>query len=386
MSTKTKIVFFYDWFYPGFKAGGPIQSLINLAITLSAQCDIYVITGAYDLKSREPYPGILVNKWNDVELPGSRNSLKVFYGEKCKLTIDVYKRLLAEATADVIYFNGLFSYRFLLLPLFALKELKQQARVTVAPRGMLKKAALSQKWFKKRIYLAYLKMTGLLNQCYWHATSPEEATDISQCFPSNKGIIVAPNIPKKPWSAISTIKKQKGNLKLVYLALINEHKNLLLLLNAVDKIRADITLHVYGPVVDKDYWMKCVEMMGQMPEKVEYKGAIEPAIVQQILSNYHALILFTKGENFSHSVYEAFSVARPVITSEFTPWIGLEQRKAGMNADINDMNDCVNKVVEFAGMDQSTYNMFCCGAHAVANEYYKNLEAVEKYTNLFLGR
>src|SRR5437870_799272 len=83
------------------------------------------------------------------------------------------------------------------------------------------------------------------------------------------------------------INKRKGELKLVYLSLINEHKNLLLLLQLMTGTNTEISLDVYGPVVDEEYWSNCAALINQMPQKVQYKGHVEPAKVQEVLSQYH---------------------------------------------------------------------------------------------------
>jgi hypothetical protein len=53
---KKKILVLYEYFYPGFKAGGPIQSLVNLVLAMQHQYEFYVATTAYDLQTAIPYP------------------------------------------------------------------------------------------------------------------------------------------------------------------------------------------------------------------------------------------------------------------------------------------------------------------------------------------
>lgn len=383
MIKKKKLLILYDWFYPGFRAGGPIQSLTNLTLALIPKFDIYVITGAFDLNAACPYDGVIMNSWNDVHLPESEECIKVFYAGKKALNNSIIQLLLVQTAPDIIYLNGIFSYRFFLLPLLSLKKINTNCKVIICPRGMLKKGALSGKAFKKKIYIHYLKLSKLLNNVYWHATTSEELNDIKVHFPLNKGGLVAANIPRKPLINISCIHKKAGELKLVYLSLINEHKNLLLLLQLIQLVHADITLHIYGPVIDEVYWRKCVALIEQMPGKVQYKGAVEPVKVQSLISNYHALILLTKGENFGHAIYESLSVGRPVITTYYTPWQNLCEKQAGANLNLEKAEDHIEKINRFIEMSQDEYNSFCFGAHRMADDYYKNLEAEKYYTQLF---
>lgn len=381
---KKRLLIFYDWFYPGFKAGGPIQSLTNLAVALTADLDIYVITGSCDLNSKIPYDNINVDGWNNVQLNENVPPITIFYSSRETLSTQKVNKLISEVSPSVVYLNGIFSYRYFLLPLLALKPFRGEIKVVVCPRGMLKKGALSGKAFKKKIYISYLKLSRLLNQVYWHATSSEELTDIIKHFPLNQGVSVADNIPKKPVEEFLPIFKVAGELRFVYLSLINEHKNLLLLLQSIKEIKDKISLDIYGPVVDFLYWQKCEELIKQMTGKVQYKGAVEPANVQRVIENYHALVLFTKGENFGHALFESMSVGRPVITSLFTPWQGLYEKHAGVNVDLQSTNDCIEKITMFIKMAQEEYNTFCYGAYTTARNYYINLETRQSYRRLFL--
>ena len=80
--------------------------------------------------------------------------------------------------------------------------------------------------------------------------------------------------------------------------------------------------------------------------------------MQEVIAQYHALILFTKGENFGHAIYESLSVGRPVITSYFTPWNDLQEKNAGVNVDISDTQDCVRKILNLCNFNQEDYNNY----------------------------
>ena len=49
MPEKKKILIFIDWFLPGYKAGGPIQSVVNLINHLGHEYDFDVVTSNKDL-------------------------------------------------------------------------------------------------------------------------------------------------------------------------------------------------------------------------------------------------------------------------------------------------------------------------------------------------
>jgi hypothetical protein len=60
---KSKLLIFSDWFYPGYKAGGPIKSVTNLSIALQKEIDVFVFTADTDLNETKPYPNIQANTW-----------------------------------------------------------------------------------------------------------------------------------------------------------------------------------------------------------------------------------------------------------------------------------------------------------------------------------
>lgn len=54
----SKVLIFIDWFAPGYKAGGPITSNVNIVEHLSDKLDFYVITSSFDYHATAPYKNI----------------------------------------------------------------------------------------------------------------------------------------------------------------------------------------------------------------------------------------------------------------------------------------------------------------------------------------
>jgi glycosyltransferase involved in cell wall biosynthesis len=383
MSVKKRIIIFYDYFYPGYKAGGPIQSLLNLTNNLCSLYSMFIITSAYDLNTNDPYENIEIDSWNYVKLPGSNKLIPVYYNGKGRPGFRQLKKLVEEIQPNFIYLNGIYSFRLFLMPVLIKSFYMKQIRAVVCPRGMFQPGALAVKSHKKKYYLKFLQALGLLNEVRWHATTPKEAKEIEQYFPTNNAILVAPNIPKAPLPKIKFENKQAGRLKLIFLALISEMKNLDIILKVLQKLPEGITLDIYGPIKNEVYWQECKEMIEKMPEKVNYLGGLAPRLVQETLAQYHAMILFSRAENFGHAIYESLSVGRPVIISKFTPWNELRQKFAGINVEVTSIQECIDAITFFADMDQEDYNKFCEGAHALAMQYFKNDEVEKQYENLF---
>jgi glycosyltransferase involved in cell wall biosynthesis len=381
---KKKILIFYDYFLPGFKAGGPVQSLVNMIAALGNEYDFSVITSAFDLNEKQPYPDIIFNEWNRVKIQST--TIPVFYVLQ-KLDLKNLKKQVDMAAPDMIYINGMYSRSFFLQPLWIRNRLnKENTLFIISPRGMLQQGALKGKALKKKIYIQFLKAAGLLKNVYWHATNESEQHDIQNIFGKTSAVFVAGNIPKRPL-ALTGSNKQTEQLRLVYLSLITEKKNLLLLIRSVKKCAANILLDIYGPVKDTNYWEACKTEMKQAPDNIRfnYKGDILPNKVQETIQQYDAMILLTKGENFGHALFESLSVGRPVITSHFTPWNQLTEKKAGWNVDIDNEKSVTELLDRLAVLSDEEWEGYCKGAHQLATTYFENADFVNGYRRMFEG-
>ncbi|GAB1397102.1 hypothetical protein MASR1M65_18810 [Saprospiraceae bacterium] len=328
MEYKKKILVLYEYFYPGYKAGGPIQSIVNMVLALQHQYDFFIATTAYDMLAEKPYPGIASGKWTDVSLLEGTNLVKVWYSSAKKPSFSELLHVIRTSRCDTLYINGFYTNHSLFPLLYTKLGLLKGIRCIVAPRGMLQQGALQIGALKKKVYFKIIKLLGLTRQISFHATTPDEEIDIMKMFGSAVSVIVAENIPKTPYSIPNCSRKQAGCLNLVFLSLITEKKNLLLLLETLKMCTQTIRLDIFGPVKDRAYWQLCLQTMGSLPGNVvaTYKGEVLPADVQQTLAAYNAMILLTKGENFGHAIYESLSVGTPVITSHFTPWNDLQMK------------------------------------------------------------
>ncbi len=376
---KPGLLIFYDHFYPAYKAGGPIQSLTNLVLRLQNDYSISVITSGYDLNEQVLLAGIETDRWVPVILPQSGDPVNVWYASEGKPGIRQMKQIVKECDPSFIYLNGMFSYHFVIVPLLANKNIK----TVICPRGMLQQGALSGKAFKKKVYLAALRISGLCKHVSWHATNEEEREDTRKVFGEDIKVVVAENIPRKPIDEISKSNKTPGQLRLVYLSLIAEKKNLLQLLQIIAGLKENVSLDIYGPVKDVDYWKKCLEVLNTAAGRINYKADVLPVEVQSTFSKYDASILLTKGENFGHAIYESFSAGRPVITSYFTPWKELEEKEAGWNVDISKEEEITAALKKISLMHKDAFDAYCEGAHQLAKEYFHKRVDTGLYKKLF---
>lgn len=371
---KPSILLLYDYFTPAYKAGGPIQSLNNLVAYLKNDFRFSVVTGAYDKGESRVLNNIKTNEWNAWD-----NDTEIFYWTPSIFKLGILLRLLRKPGYDVVYINGLYSPYFSILPLFFCKQ-----KIILAPRGMLHAGALSQKTGKKKFFLAVFKFLKWHRKVKFHATDEAEKKFIIEKFGPFVNVQVAPNIPKNI-GELPAIIKMPGELRLVSIALISPMKNFELVLEALKLAKGNIEYSIYGPVINQEYWNRCLKVMQEMPPQVKviYKGGLHPNKVQEALQNNHIFILPSVSENFGHAIFESFSAARPVITSNNTPWNNLKTAGAGWNIDTN-IPGLVTLLNELAGLDDITYTDFCKGAKKIADDYFNTNNFREAYQMLFL--
>ena len=319
----TKIFITIPWFLPAFRAGGPVQSIANL-VKEYEDVEYFIFCGDTDLNGGE-LENITTGEWvryND--------HTRVWYSGPDKISDSMVKQV-EEIKPDILYIIGMFSWHFNMVPLLFCKAPKK----ILSTRGMLHPGALSQKKWKKKIYLEIFKLLEYHHKVHFHATDEEENKYISKYFGEAATIFTAGNFPNKI-DALPVAEKEPGNLKLVSIALISPMKNILMVLTAMAKCNYHIEYNIYGPVKDTNYWELCKEKIKTLPGniRVNYHKEIVPQKVKEVLMNAHVFILPSKSENFGHAIYEALSAGRPVITSNNTPWNNLRESCAGINVSV----------------------------------------------------
>lgn len=383
---KTKVLVLYEFFYPGYKAGGPVQSLMNMVTLLSSHFNFAVATTAFDLQEQIPYSSVQLDNWNSVQLSNnSHDKIPVFYSSKRSISFWQLYKNIKESNCNIIYINGFYTRHFLFPLIYKKFFLLKGKEIIVSPRGMLQMGALKSKSFQKEIFLSTMKIFGLMKNVKYHATTNDEAEDVKKIFGKSAKVVVAGNVPKTPFANSKKAVKQKGVLKLIYLSLITEKKNLLLLLNVLLKSNENIELDIYGPIKDQQYWQQCQQLIKQQSSSIliSYKGDISPSLVQEIISKYDALVLLTKGENFGHALYESLSVGTPIITSKFTPWQDLENKFAGWMVDIDNEEAILKQINSLVHYNEQEWQKFSDGALAMAKKYFDGNNFVEDYSLLF---
>lgn len=369
-----KIFITIPWFLPAFRAGGPVQSIANLVKECHDEVEYFIFCGDVDL-SGAALENIETDKWIDYN-----DHTKVWYNGPDKISDNLVKQV-ELIKPDILFIIGLFSWHFNIVPILFCKGPKK----ILSTRGMLHPGALSQKKWKKKVYLQLFKILEYHHSVHFHATDEEEKSYILSKFGQPAHVFVAGNFPNKI-SLLPLPHKEPGQLKMVTIAVISAMKNILLVLGALTKCNEEIEYNIYGPVKDEEYWDVCTQEIKRLPQniKVHYHREIEPQKISEALRDAHVFILPSKSENFGHSIYEALSAGRPVITSKNTPWNNLQESMAGINVSIEDNDELLKAIQFFAAMDEGTLAQWQQGANDYAETVIDLRKIKEEYERMFV--
>src|SRR6185437_12200293 len=377
---KKRILVLVDWFAPGYKAGGPIQSCVNFSFAMKNDYSIYVLTTDTDHGETHPYTGITSGRWtNDMD-----PDIRVFYLEKTAVSAKRIREQIDAVHADYVYLNHMWSPLFVLYPLWLKFSGRLKGEIVLCPRGALYESALSVKRWKKKPILSLFRWLQLDKRILFHATNERERSAILQHLPGSR-VLIADNLPNMHQPPFKSLPKERGNLRCIFIARIVPIKNLQFLLGALEKVKAEVELSIIGPIEDQAYWKECTQKIAQLPANinVDYLGPMRNDELMAILQHHHLFALPTTGENFGHSIFEALLAGRPVLISDQTPWLGLAGQKAGWDLPLADPDAFTRVIEDVAQQDQEVFDYWAQSAWTYAHKFIKNPELHGQYLKLF---
>jgi glycosyltransferase involved in cell wall biosynthesis len=380
MKHRKKILIMIEWFVPGYKAGGPIQSCLNMCRALRNDFDMYVFTTDKDHNELKPYIGITANEW----VTHKQLGIKIYYINGQVNFFNQLRTEIRKVSPDYLYLNLFFSPRFIIYPLWLKLRKKIDATVILCPRGTLYESALSSKQYKKRPMLFLYRLSGVYKQIKFHATNQREKEAIEYFFPGSN-IVVANNLPNVNQSAFKTAEKIKGVINCIFIARIVPIKNLLFVIKFLEKIDAAVKFTIVGPEENGLYWKECKSRINVLPKNITviYAGAKNNDELTDLLLLQHLFILPTTGENFGHSIFESFLAGRPVLISNQTPWLNLPASNAGWDLPLDDPAAFINCIEKAALWNQQEFDKFANAAWRYAHEFINNPSLTKPYHQLF---
>ena len=155
------------------------------------------------------------------------SNTRVWYSSDNQIT-PIVKKEIRLKKPDLFYIVGLYDWNYNFKPLFHFKEIIK----IISVRGMLHPGALSQKTFKKKIYLSAWKLLGWHRKYRFQVSDQTEMAYVKNIFGDLIDISVAGNFPllhKK----MELAEKKAGVLKIVSVCLISPMKNIRLILESL---------------------------------------------------------------------------------------------------------------------------------------------------------
>lgn len=379
MASKSKILILTDWFYPAFRAGGPIRSCAAFIDFFHRDFELFLLCSNHDAGTTECMPDIETGRWLDYQ-----SKAKVMYAETGHPDRRSLLKAIEQVNPDFLYLNSLYSFRFSLLPLWLHKKGLINAGVIMAPRGMLKKSALSFKPLKKRLFLALFRFFGFPEMIRFQATDETERADIHDQFPGSD-VVLVPNVPANIAVADHLPQKRPGHLLLLFIGRVHPIKNLDLVLSVLKDVKGSVEFTIVGSLEDRAYWERCCAIIDRLPKEisVDWKGELPHERIAPLLGEYHLMVLPTRGENFGHAIFESLAVGRPVLISDQTPWRQLEQSQAGWDIPLNDVKGYTHAMNEAVQWSHDDFMLHASGARSVATAFFNNAGLKERYLKLF---
>jgi glycosyltransferase involved in cell wall biosynthesis len=375
------ILAFSGHYLPGYKSGGPVQSVANIVDHLGAEFCFRVVARDRDIGDTRPYPDIAVGKWVGV------GRGQVLYLDAAEQTITRIARIMRETPHDAVYLNSFFDPRFTILPLLSrLLGMVPRRPLIVAPRGELSRGALGLKSLKKRSYIAAAKALGLYDHVLWQASSNLEAEDIGKVFGANARVHIASNLPRAVLSGLDHPPRVVGQpLRVLFLSRISPMKNLQFAIDVLARVRVPVEFRIIGPVSDAAYWTECAQMIEALPPhiRVSYEGILPAPEVPSAMAQSDLFFLPTLGENFGHAIIEALGAGTPVLISDQTPWQDLAAAGCGWVEPLSNPNSYAAHIEGMFGQAPRDHDLRRKAALRYAQIFTENSTNLEDNRALF---
>lgn len=379
-----KILFLTPYFFPGFRAGGPQQTVANIADMYGDRASIYILTQNYDLGMKKQYKEVEIGKW----LPYGK--AKVKYLPKHMYNYFEIKRECRKFA--VVYSCGMFDLNT--ISVLAVQRLtRKKKKLFLAPMGVFSKRAIQSKYFKKMVFLKCMDAFGMFQDIIWSFSSVKELKDARRVLGKNvvKRYIIAEDLPRLIdfnyyRHEVESYVKRSGNLRIVFISRICRMKNLGFCIDILKEIKSgNVQFDIFGIVEDREYWEECKKKIQELPGNVEvrYLGIVKPHQVVRIFSKYDIFLFPTKGENYGHVIYEALSAGCIPVVSDTTPWDILKEKGVGEIIHYGDIENFRKIVLYYMKINREEMAMKRRRAVDLAEEKYIQLQKRNGYDSLF---
>lgn len=225
-----------------------------------------------------------------------------------------------------IHIHGLWDPFIFFVAKIASKNLIPYA---INTHGMLEKWSLEEKAIKKKIAWYFYQKKILLNAYSIIVASRKEFSAVKSLgFKSNVDYI--PYIIRQS-KYVSSIKKKNDEVNFLFLSRLHKKKGIEDLIDAFSEIKnLNWNLKIVGSSGYKnhDYENKLKLKVNyyKLEKKIKFFGNLNGKKKNQMYKSSDILILPTYSENFGLVVAEALNFSIPVITTNKTPWVDLNNK------------------------------------------------------------
>ncbi|GAB3195561.1 glycosyltransferase involved in cell wall biosynthesis [Pontibacter aydingkolensis] len=368
-----RILFITPYYKPAWFYGGPSKCIAEQAESLQREKDVYVevVTlnqnGSGELYPHRDKPVVLKVDGVKVHyLPIWKNTLgkKYFIGKDVELYLNNFRDY------DLIHVHTLFNFMSKTGMAFSIKF---NIPFVVTPHGMLDKVSLSRSYLLKIIHRFFYEDRFLKKAKFIQFTTDGEQNDAIFERLNHAGVIP---IGIKFDSGASNNRVIEGEtirnkFKLVFLGRINRIKGLDLLFKAIaylnEDIKSKITVDIYGDD-DDNYLDELLQLRKrlELTTIVVFKGKLDPALRNETLGAYDALVLTSYLESFGLVVVEALDLGLPVLVTERVKLANLIiDNNCGWVSSLNVEEVAATIVLAFNSGYKARYEMGVRGAKAV---------------------
>lgn len=343
---------------------GPTYTTIQLANGLSKNCNTRIYTLDWNSESYKPD---LVTKFKMLNFP-----------KKLGFSRDFYKKLCYDAQTnkiDVLHNHGLWMMPNVYPGLIATRY---KIPYVVTAHGAFSDWAWNNNKIKKKLFWNFFQKNALKSVSCFIATSYQDFLDIRK-----RGFLQPiAIIPHGIDIPSLCLKKSNAAKTLLFLGRIHPVKGLENLLYAWSKIyllHKNWTLNIVGP--DSDNYLNDLKKLSKKLalKNIYFKGPLYEEKKIRMIQNSDLFVLPSHSENFAIAIAEAMASSVPVLTTNKTPWLNIEDKMAGWCIEDN-ADDLACKLDEIMSLPSSELRNFGKNARGwMIKEYSWKIAADKTY-------
>jgi glycosyltransferase involved in cell wall biosynthesis len=229
----------------------------------------------------------------------------------------------------------------------SITKLAQEAGVPycVSLRGTLDDWSMSQKWLKKRIYMAFFARQLLEGAAFVHCTANDERRQSEVWYPQGRSKVIPNLLDLGPFKELPGVEEARSRYRIrdgqpliLFMSRLHAKKGLRFLIDAMSLVlvRSPAARLLVAGDGDARYVEKMRALVHDagLSNSVEFIGHVNGSLKYSLLQAASCFVLPSSQENFGFALFEAAAVGTPiVVTNLVDTWRELQ---SGASAEITD--------------------------------------------------